>query len=195
MLLQIAEPGQSKVKEACKPRVVGIDLGTTNSLVAHVADASPEVISGEGGPLVPSVVNYGSDGVVVVGKLAQARAIEAPRDTLASVKRLIGRGMKDLKAVAGLLPYELEGDDRAVHITVAGGRKVSPVEVSAEVLKELKRRAESSLDGPIEGAVITVPAYFDDAQRQATRDAGRLAGLEVRVPSSTCSSATSCCST
>ncbi len=179
MLLQIAEPGESKVKEACKPRVVGIDLGTTNSLVAHVADASPAVISGEGGPLVPSVVNYSLDGVIVVGRLAQARAIEAPRDTLASVKRLIGRGLKDLAAVRSLLPYDLGGDDRAVHITVAGGRKVSPVEVSAEVLKELKRRAESSLNGPIEGAVITVPAYFDDAQRQATRDAGRLAGLEV----------------
>ncbi|MBL9018711.1 MAG: Fe-S protein assembly chaperone HscA [Myxococcales bacterium] len=175
----MAEPGESKVKEACKARVVGIDLGTTNSLVAHVADASPEVISGEGGPLVPSVVNYGADGVVVVGKLAQARALDAPRDTLASVKRLIGRGLKDLQAVRGLLPYELDGDDRAVSITVAGGKKVSPVEVSAEVLKELKRRAESSLGGPIEGAVITVPAYFDDAQRQATRDAGRLAGLEV----------------
>ena len=179
MLFQIAEPGQSKVVEACKPRVVGIDLGTTNSLVAHVADASPVVISGEGGPLVPSVVNYGADGVVVVGKLAQARALEAPRDTLASVKRLIGRGLSDLAAIRGLLPYELDGDDRAVHITVAGGRKVSPVEVSAEVLRELKRRAETSLDGAIEGAVITVPAYFDDAQRQATRDAGRLAGLEV----------------
>ncbi len=179
MLLQIAEPGQSKVIEACKPRVIGIDLGTTNSLVAHVADASPVVISGEGGPLVPSVVNYGPDGVVVVGRLAVARALEAPRDTLASVKRLIGRGLKDLEGIRALLPYEIEGDDRAVHITVAGGKKVSPVEVSAEVLRELKRRAESSLDGPVEGAVITVPAYFDDAQRQATRDAGRLAGLEV----------------
>ncbi len=179
MLLQIAEPGQSKVKEACKPRVVGIDLGTTNSLVAHVADASPEVISGEGGPLVPSVVHYGADGAIVVGRPAMARALEAPRDTLASVKRLIGRGLKDLAALRGMLPYELEGDDRAVHINVAGGRKVSPVEVSAEVLRELKRRAEASLNGPIEGVVITVPAYFDDAQRQATRDAGRLAGLEV----------------
>ena len=120
MLLQIAEPGQSKVKEACKPRVVGIDLGTTNSLVAHVADASPEVISGEGGPLVPSVVHYSADGVVVVGRQAMARALEAPRDTLASVKRLIGRGIKDLAALRGMLPYELDGDDRAVHITVAG---------------------------------------------------------------------------
>jgi molecular chaperone HscA len=179
MLMQIAEPGESTAKEACKPRVVGIDLGTTNSLVAHVADASPIVIAGDGGPLVPSVVHYTADGSVVVGRPAQARALEAPRDTLASVKRLIGRGTKDLGAVRALLPYELEGDDRAVRIRVTGGRLVSPVEVSAEILRELARRAEAALGGPIEGAVITVPAYFDDAQRQATRDAGRLAGLEV----------------
>ncbi|HVK89032.1 MAG TPA: Fe-S protein assembly chaperone HscA [Kofleriaceae bacterium] len=179
MLLQIAEPGQSTIKEACKPRVVGIDLGTTNSLVAHVADASPEVISGDGGPLVPSVVHYGGNGDVLVGWPALARAPEAPHDTLASVKRLIGRGAKDLASVRALLPYELEGDDRAVRIKTSGGRAVSPVEVSAEVLRELKARAEASLGGPVEGAVITVPAYFDDAQRQATRDAGRLAGLEV----------------
>jgi molecular chaperone HscA len=179
MLLQISEPGQSAPKEACKPRVVGIDLGTTNSLVAHVADASPAVIAGEGGPLVPSVVHYGADGRVLVGRAAQARALEAPRDTLASVKRLIGRGANDLAGVRAMLPYELEGDERAVRVRVAGGRAVSPVEVSAEVLRELKARAEAALGGPVEGAVITVPAYFDDAQRQATRDAGRLAGLEV----------------
>jgi molecular chaperone HscA len=179
MLMQIAEPGESKAKEACKLRVVGIDLGTTNSLVAHVADASPAVIGGEGGPLVPSVVHYGADGSIVVGRAAQAHALSSPRDTLASVKRLIGRGAKDLAGVRAMLPYDLEGDDRSVHVRVAGGRKVTPVEVSAEVLRELKARAEASLGGPIEGAVITVPAYFDDAQRQATRDAGRLAGLEV----------------
>ena len=179
MLMQIAEPGQSKVKEACRPRVVGIDLGTTNSLVAHIADTSPEVIAGEGGPLVPSVVHYAAGGGVVVGRLAQARAVEAPHDTIASVKRLIGRGAKDLGGVRAMLPYELEGDDRAVRIRLTGGRLVSPVEVSAEILRELKARAEAALGGPIEGAVITVPAYFDDAQRQATRDAGRLAGLEV----------------
>jgi molecular chaperone HscA len=178
MLFQIAEPGESKIKEACKPRVVGIDLGTTNSLVAHVADASPEVISGEGGPLVPSVVHYSTSGVIV-GRPAVAKAIDAPRDTLASVKRLIGRGAKDIAQIRALLPYQIEGDDRALVMRVAGDRIVSPVEVSAEVLRELKTRAESSLGGPIEGAVITVPAYFDDAQRQATRDAGRLAGLEV----------------
>ncbi len=179
MLMQIAEPGQSTQKEACKLRVVGIDLGTTNSLVAHVADSSPAVIGGEGGPLVPSVVHYAADGSVVVGRAAQAHAIDSPRDTLASVKRLIGRGAKDLAGMRAMLPYDLEGDDRSVHVRVAGGRKVTPVEVSAEVLRELKARAEASLGGPIEGAVITVPAYFDDAQRQATRDAGRLAGLEV----------------
>jgi molecular chaperone HscA len=179
MLLQISEPGQSTPKEACKPRVVGIDLGTTNSLVAHVEDSSPVVLGGEGGPLVPSVVHYAADGGVLVGRPAQARALEAPRDTLASVKRLIGRGAADLAAVRAMLPYELEGDDRAVRVRVAGGRAVSPVEVSAEVLRELKARGEAALGGPIEGAVITVPAYFDDAQRQATRDAGRLAGLEV----------------
>jgi molecular chaperone HscA len=179
MLMQIAEPGQSKVKEACKQRVVGIDLGTTNSLVAHVADSSPAVIAGEGGPLVPSVVHYAKDGSVLVGKAAEAKAVELPRDTVNSVKRLIGRGMKDVADFRGMLPYEIEGDDRAVSVKVDGGRLISPVEVSAEVLRELKQRAEASLGGPIEGAVITVPAYFDDAQRQATRDAGRLAGLEV----------------
>jgi molecular chaperone HscA len=174
MLMQIAEPGQSTIKEACKPRVVGIDLGTTNSLVAHVADASPAVLGED--PIVPSVVYYG--GSVEVGRAAQAHALEEPRQTLASVKRLIGRGLKDIEGVRAMLPYELEGDDRAVRIKLEG-RAVSPVEVSAEILKELKARAERELGGPIEGAVITVPAYFDDAQRQATRDAGRLAGLEV----------------
>src|SRR4051794_40464917 len=176
MLLQISEPGESTVKEACKPRVVGIDLGTTNSLVAHVEDGSPLVIGQDA--LVPSVVYYGPDGGVLVGRAAQAKAVDAPRQTLASVKRLIGRGLKDVAGMRSMLPYELDGDDRAVAMRVAG-RTVSPVEVSAEILKELKARAEVALGGPIEGAVITVPAYFDDAQRQATRDAGRLAGLEV----------------
>jgi molecular chaperone HscA len=178
MLLQISEPGESTIKEACKPRVIGIDLGTTNSLVAHVEDGSPLVIGLLQDALVPSVVYYGANGSVLVGRAAQAKAIEAPRQTLASVKRLIGRGLKDVAGMRSMLPYELEGDDRAVMMRVSG-KSVSPVEVSAEILKELKTRAEAVLGGPIEGAVITVPAYFDDAQRQATRDAGRLAGLEV----------------
>jgi molecular chaperone HscA len=176
MLLQISEPGQSTIKEACKQRVVGIDLGTTNSLVAYVTDGVPVVIGDD--PIMPSVVKYhGPEGPngeeVIVGR----EAVGA-EGALASVKRLIGRGMKDIESVRGLLPYELVGDDRSVKLKV-GGREVSPVEVSAEILKALKLRAEAALGGPIEGAVITVPAYFDDAQRQATRDAGRLAGLEV----------------
>ncbi len=176
MLLQISEPGQSPIKETCKPRVVGIDLGTTNSLVAHVADASPAVLGDD--PLLPSVVYYGPDGEIVVGREAMRHAVESPKATLASVKRLIGRGMTDLAGIRAMLPYDLEGDDRAITLRV-GARTVSPVEVSAEVLRALKLRAEAALGGPIEGCVITVPAYFDDAQRQATRDAGRLAGLEV----------------
>src|SRR5438105_1644789 len=116
MLMQIAEPGESRAKEACKPRVVGIDLGTTNSLVAHVADASPAVITGGGDPLVPSVVHYAGDGSVVVGRVAEARGRDAPHDTIASAKRLIGRGAKDLGSVRAMLPYEIEGDDRAVKI-------------------------------------------------------------------------------
>ncbi|HEY3803250.1 MAG TPA: Fe-S protein assembly chaperone HscA [Kofleriaceae bacterium] len=175
MLLQISEPGAQVLKEACKKRVVGIDLGTTNSLVAHVADSSPAVLGDD--PIVPSVVHYGSQ--ILVGRAAQAKALEAPRDTLASVKRLVGRGLADVEAVRSLVPYELVGDDRAIRVKLANGREVSPVEVSAEILKTLAARAETVLGGPIEGAVITVPAYFDDAQRQATRDAGRLAGLEV----------------
>ena len=173
MLLQISEPGESQIKEACKQRVVGIDLGTTNSLVAYVADGSPVVIGDD--PIVPSVVRYAGPkgGDVVVGREAVGQD-----GALASVKRLIGRGLKDIEGVRKLLPYELVGDDRSVKLVVAG-REVSPVEVSAEILKSLKLRAEAALGGPIEGAVITVPAYFDDAQRQATRDAGRLAGLEV----------------
>jgi len=169
MLLQISEPGESTIKEACKQRVVGIDLGTTNSLVAYVTDGSPVVIGDD--PIVPSVVHYGES--IVVGREAVKQA-----GSLASVKRLIGRGLKDVEDVRALLPYDLVGDDRAVRLVVAG-KEVSPVEVSAEILKALKLRAEAALGGPIEGAVITVPAYFDDAQRQATRDAGRLAGLEV----------------
>nr|HEX4317419.1 Fe-S protein assembly chaperone HscA [Kofleriaceae bacterium] len=179
MLMQIAEPGESTIKEACRQRVVGIDLGTTNSLVAYVADGAPSVIGGDGGPLVPSVVHYAADGSVIVGRPAVARAVDDPLNTVASAKRLIGRGVKDLAGVSGMLAYRVAGTDRAATIDAPNRRELSPVTVSADVLRELRERAESALGGPIEGAVITVPAYFDDAQRQATRDAGRLAGLEV----------------
>jgi molecular chaperone HscA len=180
MLLQISEPGESPEKAACKPVVVGIDLGTTNSLVAHVSDGDPVVIGGEGGPLVPSVVHFAADGGSIVGRPAQALAADAPRDTVASAKRLIGRSMADVAPMRAMIPNQLVDDGRAVSIAVRGRpAPITPIEVSALVLGELKRRAEASLGNPIEGAVITVPAYFDDAQRQATRDAGRLAGLEV----------------
>jgi molecular chaperone HscA len=178
MLLQISEPGEARPKEACKPRVVGIDLGTTNTLVAHVAAGAPVVIA-EGGALIPSVVHYGADGVVV-GRAAVELAAEHPRDTIVSVKRFVGRGAADIAGQRGLLPYELAPGEGMLRFVVGPDRRVvTPVEVSAEILREGKRRAEDALGGPVEGAVITVPAYFDDAQRQATRDAGRLAGLEV----------------
>ena len=175
MLLQISEPGESSAKLACKQRVVGIDLGTTNSLVAHVADQSPAVLGED--PLVPSVVYYG-DGDPLVGRAALAAASATPGRAIASAKRLMGRGLADIASVRAMIPYEIVGDEHTVRARI-GASEISPVEVSAEILRSLKVRAEDVLGGPIEGAVITVPAYFDDAQRQATRDAGRLAGLHV----------------
>jgi molecular chaperone HscA len=178
MLFQISEPGESKEKAACKKRVVGIDLGTTNSLVAHVAEASPAVIGDD--PMVPSVVSYPAGGEPVVGRAAVARGIEYPADTIASVKRLMGRSLADVAAIQPLVPYQLADDaGRMVKVRLGDGRELSPVQVSATILGELRTRAEAALGGALDGAVITVPAYFDDAQRQATRDAGRLAGLEV----------------
>jgi molecular chaperone HscA len=187
MLLQISEPGAAPVKEACKQRVVGIDLGTTNSLVAHVADVDARVLPGDPArgerAIVPSVVHFRPQregGGVLVGDPAIAAALEHPEDTVASSKRLIGRALADLQGIAALVPNQLVDDaGRMVKLRLGGGREVSPVQVAAEILKDLRRRAEDALGGPLDGAVITVPAYFDDAQRQATRDAGRLAGLEV----------------
>ncbi len=183
-LFQIAEPGQSRSKHACRTRAVGIDLGTTNSLVAIVDAGKPVALADEHGEaIVPSVVHYGGDGGVVVGADARDRlALEFPRDTIASVKRFMGRGPRDAEATRKLTPYQFfrgAGDQSVVRFAVAGGRAVTPMEVSADILRVLRARAEEALAGPLQGAVITVPAYFDDGQRQATRDAGRLAGLEV----------------
>jgi molecular chaperone HscA len=184
-LFDIAEPGESRVREACQvsepSRVVGIDLGTTNSLVAVVQGGQPVCLRDEEA-IVPSVVHYAADGRVVVGQAARELAPAHPTDTIASIKRFMGRGPRDAEATRRLTPYRFaagsEGD-AVVRFAVAGGRAVTPVEVSAEILRVLRARAEAVLGGPLEGAVITVPAYFDDGQRQATRDAGRLAGLEV----------------
>jgi molecular chaperone HscA len=184
-LMQIGEPGQTRPKRACRTSAVGIDLGTTNSLVAIVDGGKPVCLTDEHGEaIVPSVVHYAADGSVVVGAPARDElAPEFPRDTIASVKRFMGRGPRDAEATRRLTPYQFasldDPDGHVVRFAVAGGRAVTPLEVSAEILKVLKTRAEAELGGKLSGAVITVPAYFDDGQRQATRDAGRLAGLEV----------------
>jgi molecular chaperone HscA len=182
-LFDISEPGEAQAKEVCKGRAVGIDLGTTNSLVAVVQAGQPTCLRDRHGSLLPSVVHYAADGSVLVGQGARELAARSPQDTIASVKRFMGRGPRDAEATRRLTPYQFasggEGES-VVRFSVLGGqRAVTPVEVSAEILRVLKARAEAALGGELDGAVITVPAYFDDGQRQATRDAGRLAGLEV----------------
>jgi molecular chaperone HscA len=187
-LYDIAEPGESKKKEACPPgqaRAIGIDLGTTNSLVAVVREGTPVCLpDGEGRRLLPSAVRYRDAGAAVVGFEALREAAQHPRDTIVSVKRFMGRGPRDAETTLRFTPYEFSDDTKdekatVVRFKVAGHREVTPIEVSAEILRVLKERAEAELGGTLDGAVITVPAYFDDAQRQATRDAGRIAGLEV----------------
>jgi molecular chaperone HscA len=176
-LLQIAEPGQSPAPHQRRV-AVGIDLGTTNSLVAAVRSGVPAVLAdGQGRPLLPSVVRYLKDGRVEVGYAAQARQAEDPRNTIVSVKRYMGRGLRDV-VHAENAPYDFVDAPGMVQLRTVAGVK-NPVEVSAEILKVLRQRAELSLGGSLDGAVITVPAYFDDAQRQATKDAGQLAGLNV----------------
>ncbi|QDQ25758.1 Fe-S protein assembly chaperone HscA [Chitinimonas arctica] len=176
-LFQIAEPGQAA--EPHKHRLaVGIDLGTTNSLVATVRSGSAVVLADElGRTLLPSVVHYDAAGKITVGHAAQARQSEDPRNTIVSVKRFMGRGVKDLPDSAAT-PYRFVDAPGMLKIKTVAGDK-SPVAVSADVLRALKLRAEASLGGELVGAVITVPAYFDDAQRQATKDAATLAGLNV----------------
>ncbi len=176
-LLQIAEPGRSAAPHQHR-LAVGIDLGTTNSLVATVRSAVPLVLSDEQGrALVPSVVHYGAFGGVLVGHEAQAMAASDPLNTIASAKRLIGRRLADVQQA--MLPYALQAlSDTAVGVSTRQGVK-SPVEVGTQVLRALRERAESALGGALVGAVITVPAYFDDAQRQATKDAAQQAGLHV----------------
>lgn len=176
-LLHIAEPGESAAPHQHK-LAVGIDLGTTNSLVATVRSGLAVVLSDElGRPLLPSIVRYQQDGTTSVGYEAQAEQARDPRNTVVSVKRFMGRGIKDI-AHRESLPYDFEDAPGMVRLGTVAGVK-SPVEVSAEILRALRLRAEQSLGGELVGAVITVPAYFDDAQRQATKDAARLAGLSV----------------
>ncbi|HZV61118.1 MAG TPA: Fe-S protein assembly chaperone HscA [Methylophilaceae bacterium] len=176
-LLQIAEPGLSAAPHQHK-LAVGIDLGTTNSLVATVRSGMSTVLQDEEGhALLPSVVRYLPDGSVETGYKAQAQQSLDPRNTIVSVKRFMGRGLRDIPDQAHL-PYHFIDAPGMVQIQTRAGIK-SPVEVSAEILKTLKQRAEKALGGELTGAVITVPAYFDEAQRQATKDAAMLAGLNV----------------
>lgn len=176
-LLQIAEPGMSAAPHQHK-LAVGIDLGTTNSLVATVRSSMSTVLHDEEGhALLPSVVHYKPDGSIEVGYAAQAQQSHDPHNTIVSAKRFMGRGLKDVGDIAQL-PYQFIDAPGMVQIQTRAGIK-SPVEISAEILKVLKHRAEKALGGELSGAVITVPAYFDDAQRQATKDAARLAGLPV----------------
>ena len=176
-LLQISEPGLSAAPHQHR-LVVGIDLGTTHSLVATVRSGISEVLPDTSGrALLPSVVHYAANGEVDVGWAARDGASKDPRNTIVSVKRFMGRGIADIASIDAM-PYNfIEAPGMIKLATVAG--ELSPVEISAEILKVLRQRAEESMGGELSGAVITVPAYFDDAQRQATKDAARLAGLTV----------------
>jgi len=176
-LLQISEPGESPAPHQ-RRLAVGIDLGTTNSLVASVRSSVPEVLpDDQGRPLLPSVVRYLPAGGAHIGYKAQAEAVRDPKNTIISVKRFMGRGLKDVAHIENT-PYDFVDAPGMVQLKTVAGVK-SPVEVSAEILATLRQRAEDSLGDELVGAVITVPAYFDDAQRQATKDAATLAGLNV----------------
>jgi molecular chaperone HscA len=175
-LFQISEPGEAPAPHQRK-RAIGIDLGTTNSLVATVRNGLAVVLPDvEGRPLVPSIVRYGERGVET-GYAAMAHQTSDPQNTIVSVKRLMGRGLADL-ADARRFPYRFVDSPGMVKLDTRAGVK-SPVEVSADLLRGLRDRAEASLGGVVDGAVVTVPAYFDDAQRQATKDAAQLAGLPI----------------
>ncbi len=177
-LLQIAEPGQSPQPHQ-RRLAVGIDLGTTNSLVAALrSGVTAPLADADGQVILPSVVRYHADRVEV-GACAKRAAAADPFNTISSVKRLMGRGLADVKQLGEQLPYRFrQAESQMPFIETVQGAK-SPVEISAEILRALRERAEATLGGELVGAVITVPAYFDDAQRQATKDAARLAGLNV----------------
>ena len=175
-LLQIAEPNQSAAPHQHR-LAVGIDLGTTNSLVATVRSGSAECLPDETGAVsLPSVVRYLENGGKAIGKAAlDAQKID-PHNTISSAKRLIGRKLSEIDAAH--MPYRFADNDKIIELQTKHGKK-TPIDISADILGSLKTRAEASLGGELVGAVITVPAYFDDAQRQATKDAARLAGLNV----------------
>src|SRR5438132_2274139 len=162
------------------PKIVGIDLGTTNSLVAIVEDGTPRVLPGrDGSTLVPSVIYFDEAGTTLVGNRAKDRMVEEPKNTIFSIKRFMGKGIEDVRADLPLLPFEVSPESEHIIRLKIFGRDYTPPELSAFILRELKHNAEATLEEEIKSAVITVPAYFNDAQRQATKDAGRIAGLDV----------------
>ncbi len=176
-LLQIAEPGQSTVPHEHR-LAAGIDLGTTNSLIASVKSGSAQTLVDENGQdILPSIVSY-QKSEILVGAPAKALAIVDAENTIVSAKRLIGRSLSDIQSKYPSLPYQFCGDDNHPEINTRKGA-VNPVQVSAEILKNLVKRAELSLGGELTGVVVTVPAHFDDAQRQSTKDAAKLAGVNV----------------
>src|SRR5579864_1870613 len=161
--------------EKAKSKIIGIDLGTTNSLVAAMELTGPRILSG----IVPSVVSLTEAGEVVAGSVAREMLLTHPERTVYSVKRLMGRGVEDIQEELKLFPFRVaQGSESVLKLTL-GERTFTPPEISAHVLRKLKLDAEAALGTEIAQAVITVPAYFNDAQRQATKDAGRIAGLEV----------------
>ena len=162
------------------PKIVGIDLGTTNSLVAIVEEGTPRIIPGrDGSNLVPSVIYFDEWGTILVGNPAKEKLIEEPRNTIFSIKRFMGKGIEDVREDLPLLPFNVSPDSEHIIRLKVFGRDYTPPEISAFILRELKQNAQAALGEEIKSAVITVPAYFNDAQRQATKDAGRIAGLDV----------------
>src|SRR2546430_15141589 len=162
------------------PKIVGIDLGPTNSLVAIVENGVPRVLEGsDGNKLVPSVIYFDENGTVLVGNGAKEKLVEKPKNTIFSIKRFMGKGIEDVREDLPLLPFEVAPESEHIIRLKIFGRDYTPPELSAFILRELKHNAEATLEEEIKSAVITVPAYFNDAQRQATKDAGRIAGLDV----------------
>lgn len=177
-LLQISEPGLSAAPHQ-RRLAAGIDLGTTNSLVATVRSGQAETLpDAEGRHLLPSVVHYGEQ-TTQVGVAARAQAVQDPANTISSVKRMMGRSLADVQQRYPNLPYQFQASENGLPMIATAAGLLNPVSVSADILKALSDRAQQALDGELDGVVITVPAYFDDAQRQGTKDAARLAGLHV----------------
>lgn len=184
-LLQIAEPGQSTVPHEHR-LAAGIDLGTTNSLIASVQSGDANTLTDhQGRDILPSIVNYQSisqddslESTILVGEAAKALSVSDPQNTIVSAKRLIGRSLADIQSKYPSLPYQFSGDENHPEIVTRQGN-INPIQVSAEILKNLAQRAEQALGGELTGVVVTVPAHFDDAQRQSTKDAAKLAGVNV----------------